>query len=89
MNKGYWLLVHIGLPAHVSHFKERLFIFTCGEAFWLGLGFWLGWDSIELQENEWTDRSQSLSGCVTYHLEYNGVKLLFIKKIYIKKFILF
>ena len=32
MNKGYWLLVHIGLPAHVSHFKEKLFVFTGGEA---------------------------------------------------------
>ena len=33
-----------------------------------------GWDNIELQENAWTNRSQNLSECVTYHLEYNGVK---------------
>ena len=43
------------------------------QALGLGLGLGLGWDNIELQENMWTDRSQNLSGWVTYHLEYNGV----------------
>ena len=39
-----------------------------------GWGSGWGWDNIELQENAWTNRSQNLSGCVTYPLEYNGVK---------------
>ena len=39
---------------------------------------------IELQEKAWTDRSQNLSGWVTNHLGYNGVKKNIIKK-YLKK----
>ena len=81
----------IKLPGNTAHFCDRG---EClDEYLWpwaghsqgqtRGLGLGLG-DNMELQENAWTDRSQNLSGCVTYHLEYNSVKKKKIKKNYKK-----